>query len=198
MTEPLKSRDVSRRRSSSAAGLVVSLCLTLLVCLAPTTLLAQKQEIVWSDQEKPIREQIRGLRALSDDVRAHTTKDLALKIRALPKTENKMRLATGLANLSTEGDFGRDTLQEVTTTLADALREQPQPDDHGGPAAPYVVLAQLVRYEHMQASLEAPPLSAAMAKLEADDQLRQKADFTLTDLQGQKWTLSDLSSTVVL
>ena len=198
MAESGKSTGLARGREFSASRALVTLCAAVLLCLAPATLFAQKQEIVWSDQEKPIREQIRGLRALPDDVRAHTTKDLALKIRALPKTENKMRLAVGLANLSTEGDFGRDTLQEVTTTLADALREQPQPDDHGGPAAPYITLAQLVRYENMRASLDAPQFSAAMASLEADDQLRQKADFTLTDLQGKKWTLSELRGRVVL
>ena len=37
-----------------------------------------------------------------------------------------------------------------------------------------------------------------MAKLEADDVRRQKADFTLTDLQGTKWTLKELRGKVVL
>jgi hypothetical protein len=40
---------------------------------------------------------------------------------------NKVKLANGLASLSTEGDFGHDTLQEVATTLAGALREYPLP-----------------------------------------------------------------------
>src|ERR1700683_3474075 len=84
-----------------------------------------QEKTVWSDQEKPIVEQIRGLRKLDDTVRARTTKDLALQIRQLPVVPNKLRLAGALAGLSTEGDFGRDTLQEVTTTLASALREQP-------------------------------------------------------------------------
>src|SRR5271157_5797119 len=88
---------------------------------------AQKKEIVWSADEKPIADQIHGLRGLADDVRAGTTKDLALKIRKLPASENKLRLAVGLAGLSTEGDFGHDTLQEVATTLADTLRERPVP-----------------------------------------------------------------------
>ena len=86
----------------------------------------------------------------------------------------------------------------MATTLADTLRQQPVPDDKGQPAAPYVELAQLVRYEHVQTTLDAPQLKAAMAKLEADDQLRQKADFTLTDLQGKTWTLSELRGKVVL
>ena len=42
-----------------------------------------------------------------------------------------MTLALHLASLSTEGDFGRETLQEVANTLTDALREKPQPDEDG-------------------------------------------------------------------
>jgi peroxiredoxin len=166
--------------------------------MSPLSVWAQKQEIVWSAQEKPIAEQIHGLRQLPDDVRAGVTKQLALQIRQLPATPNKLRLAVGLANLSTEGDFGHDTLQEVATTLADTLRQQPVPDDHGQPAAPYVELAQLVRYEHVQTSLDVSQFKAAMAKLEADDRHRQEADFTLTDLQGKTWSLRELKGKVVL
>ena len=110
-----------------------------------------------------------------------------------------MSVALDLANLSTEGDFGRDTLQEVTTTLAAALRERPAPADKGGkPAGPYIALAQLVRYEHMQAAFNDPQLAAATALLEAADASRQKADFTLTDLDGKKWNLKSLKGKVVL
>jgi peroxiredoxin len=111
---------------------------------------------------------------------------------------NKLRLAGSLANRSPEGDFGRDTLQEVATTLAAALREAPIPAKKGQPAAPYVELAQLVRYEHMQASLDDPQFAAAMSKLEADDERRQQVDFTLVDLSGTKWTLKDLDGKVVV
>jgi peroxiredoxin len=160
--------------------------------------IGQQQEIVWSDQEKPIVETIKTLRKLPDSTRAETTKQLALQIRQLPKTPNKLRLANHLANLSTEGDLGIDTLQEVATTLAAALQEQPVPDQKGQPAEPYMELASLVRYEHVTASLDAAPLKAAMAKLEADDQQRQQANFTLTDMQGKAWTLQDLHGKVVL
>jgi peroxiredoxin len=159
---------------------------------------ARQNEIVWSDQEKPIMQQIATLRSLPDDVRSGTTKQLALQIRQLPAGANKLTLANALANLSTEGDFGRDTLQEVTTTLADALREYRVPQEKGQPAAPYIELAQLVRYEHMHASSDSPEFSAAMAKLEGDDERRQHVDFTLTDLQGKSWTLSDLRGKVVV
>src|SRR5204863_8157725 len=101
--------------------------------------------------------------------------------------------AEWLAGRATEGDFGHDTLQEVTTTLADAIHEQP-PKEQG----PYTELASLVRYEHVDASLDAPQFAAAMAKLEADDQHRSEANFTLTDLGGKSWTLKDLRGKVVL
>jgi peroxiredoxin len=193
-------RFVTTRTYSTANILWIPLALlsgiTLLV--SPTTARAQKQEIVWNDQEKPIIEQLRGLRKLPDDVRGETNRKLALQIHQLPATENKLRLAYSLATRSTEGDFGHDNLQEVTNTLAEALRQLPQPNVKGGPAAAYVELAQLERYEHMQVSLDAPAYKAALAKLVADDQGRQQADFTLTDLQGKTWELKNLRGKVVL
>jgi hypothetical protein len=50
---------------------------------------AQKIESTFGDQEKPIVQKIRTLRQLPDDVRARTTKDLALQIRRLPAGLNK-------------------------------------------------------------------------------------------------------------
>jgi len=169
----------------------------ILVLLGAT--LAAQSEIVWSDQEKPIAEQLQGLRKLDDNVRARTTKDLALKIRQLPAVPNKLQLAGWLSSLSTEGDFGRDTLQEVTNTVASALREQPPArGKKGEPNDLYMELASLVRYEHMKAESNDPQFAEAMARLEADDVKRQNADFTLTDLQGKSWHLRDLRGKVVL
>jgi peroxiredoxin len=164
----------------------------------PPDLHAQAPQPVLTSQEKPIADQIRGLRELPDDVRACTTKSLAIEIRQLPATPNKLFLANGLANLSTEGDFGHDTLQEVATTLAAALREQPIQAKKDQPATAYVELAQLVRYEHVQASLDDPQFAAAMSKLEADDECREQADFALMDLRGKRWILRDLHGKVVL
>jgi peroxiredoxin len=173
---------------------VLAAALTVLLC-AP--LLAQ-QKIVWSAQEQPIVDQLRGLRKLPDDVRVGATKKLALEIRELPAVPNKVVLALWLASLSTEGDFGHDTLQEVASTLADALRQQPQPEEKGQPAESYMELASLVHYERVQASFDDPQFKAAIAKLEADDALRQKLNFTLTDLTGKTWTLKYLRGKVVL
>ena len=187
-------------KGTGTTVLAASLCLSaagLLLSRAPSAH-AQEQPVVWSSQEKPIAEQIRGLRSLPDDVRARTTKNLAMEIRQLPIAPNKVRLANDLANLSTEGDFGRDTLQEVATTLADALREQPVQAKQGQPPRPYVELAQLVRYEHVQATLDDSQFAAAISKIEADNARRKQADFTLTELNGKTWTLKELRGKVVV
>ncbi len=203
---------------SRIAAIALAGVLGLGLGLAPAA--AQQKEIVWSTEEKPLHDQIHGLRDLPDDVRARTTKDLALKIRPLPATENKLRLAAGLAGLSTEGDFGQDTLQEVATTLAQTLKERPLPwpepkkdENEGGksnsagggaratqrePAGPYVELASLVRYEHVEASLDDEQYGVAMAQLEADDRKREQVEFSLKDLTGKTWTFSGLRGKVVL
>ncbi len=181
-----------------SSSLSYRLLQSLLACLLVSLIVTAQEKVVWSEQEKPIVEQIRGLRKLDDTVRAQTTKELAEQIRKLPVVPNKLRLAEALANLSTEGDFGRETLQAVTSTLAVAIEEQPPAAQNGEPNSSYMELASLVRYEHMQAQSRDPQFAAALARLEADDARRQRADFTLVDLQGTSWHLKDLRGKVVL
>ncbi len=100
-------------------------------------------------------------------------------------------MAEHLANLVTEGDPSHETLQVVADTLAQALQQR-------AAASAYATLAQLVRYEHVQVSLNDPQFAAATKKLEADDESRLHADFTLSDLSGEKWTLHALAGKVVL
>jgi peroxiredoxin len=184
-----------------ALGGLIRLRAALLVAAAlfggPLTLTAQNH-IAWSDDEKPIVQQLRGLRSLSDSERPKATMQLALQIRQLAAASHKELLADQLANLATEGDPGHDTLQEVAATLAQALQEQPPATEEGKPNGAFVTLAQLVRYEHVQVSSDNPQFAAAMSKLEADDLSRQSANFTLTDLTGKSWTLRDLRGKVVL
>ena len=78
------------------------------------------------------------------------------------------------------------------------LKERPLPVSKDGPAPPYVMLATLVRYEHVQTTLDNPQFSAAMRQLEADDHKREHLDFTLKDLSGKTWTFSELRGKVVL
>jgi peroxiredoxin len=158
----------------------------------------QQQQIVWTDQEKPILDKIKTLRKLPTDERTRATRELALQIRQLPAGANKLRLAFSLAGLSTEGDFGHQTLQEVATTLATALHERPLPPTQRGPAAPYIELAQLVRYEHVEVTLDDPEYTRAFGRLDADDDRHQHAEFALTDLQGKTWDLKELRGKVVL
>ncbi len=155
--------------------------------------------LLFSAFGQQIEQRLVQLRKLPDAERIKATRELALQIRQLPATAHKEVLAEQLANLVTEGDPGHDTLQEVATTLAQALHEQPVPsgtDAKGG--SPYITLAQLVRYEHVRVSLDDPQFAAAARKLETDDESRQRADFTLSDLNGTKWTLRALAGKVVL
>ena len=154
-----------------------------------------------SKQEKAIQQQVRALRSLPDETRAVTTRQLATEIQRLPAGANKLMLAMSLSGLSTEGDFGRETLQAVATTLAGAIREQRQlraAKDGEEPADAYSELARLVHYEHVQVSVEDPDFAAAMAKMDSDDKTRQESDFTLQDLQGKQLTLHQLRGSVVL
>jgi thiol-disulfide isomerase/thioredoxin len=157
---------------------------------------APKQSPKLSETEQAIVQQIRTLRSVPDGERGKVTTRLAMEIRNLPEASaNRLNLANSLANLSTEGDFGHDTLQAVATTLAMAIRA-----NSGGAvnAGAFEELASLVRYEHVDASLDMPEFRTAMSKLEADDRARQDANFTLQDLQGKSWTLKDLRGKVAL
>ena len=158
-----------------------------------------QQQVAWTPRQEAIAKQIRGLRQLPDRKRGRVTMQLALEIRKLPSSENKVRLATGLATLSTEGDpGGRETVQEVATTLAGALGEHLPAAGSGQPAMPYAVLAAMVHFEHMRVTLNSPVFAKALSELKQQDQRRQQADFTLTDLKGREWTFKDLRGKVVL
>jgi len=161
---------------------------------------AQEQEPKWTDPEKPVAAALGTLRKLPEEARAKKTKELALVIRTLPVASNphKLMLALGLAGLSTEGDPGHDTLQEVATTLAGALKEQPPSAKDEQAMFAYVELASLVKYEHVSASLDDPQYAAAVARVDQDDAKRREANFTLKDLTGKSWTLKELKGKVVL
>ncbi len=158
---------------------------------------AYAQNVTYTDQEKAVSQQLRELRQMQDDRdRGALTRKLAIEIRQLPITIGKVRLANALQNLSTEGDFGHDTLQEVTDTLTLAIQQYERTGNSD--PLPYFPVAFMVRYEGVKTSLNGPKYESAMADLEASERLREKADFTLADLQGKTWTLSDLKGKVVI
>lgn len=152
-----------------------------------------------ADQEKAISESIGKMRSMPDDERAKATLNAALQIRKLTPGKSKVNLASGLCNLSTEGDFGHDTLQEVANTLARALQETPISDpSQRTPAGPYLQLANLERFENIKVVLQGQSMEAARASVKTLEEARAKVDFTLTDLDGKKWTLSQLKGKIVM
>ena len=173
-------------------------CLMVLAALPFLILPTAAQSPPLSEEQKAMEQKLGNLRSLPEEERGRATRQLALDIRKLSEPAVRVLMAAGLTNLATEGDYGHDTLQEVGTTLADALRVHPEKETKEGPDYSYVILAQLVRYEGVKVSLNDPQFTAALAKLEADDRKRQQADFTLKDLEGKTWTLKALRGKVVL
>jgi peroxiredoxin len=152
-----------------------------------------------SQHEQIIQQQLRGLRSLPDETRAAATRQLATEIQGLTPGANKLMLALNLSGLSTEGDFGRDTLQAVAAALARAIHEQKKAGTGEKQlASAYSELARLVHYEHLQVSMDDPGFAAALARMDSDDKARQDSDFTLHDLHGRQWTLKQLRGSVVL
>ncbi len=145
-----------------------------------------------------IEGQIDKLRSLPDDKRPAETIRLALATQALPAGTAKVRVANGFANLVTEGDQGADALQTVADTLAKSLAETPVPAKGDQPPMAYMELAQLVRYEHVNVTLNDPLYTKALDTLAANDADVEKADFTLKDLHDKPWTLSQLRGKIVL
>jgi thiol-disulfide isomerase/thioredoxin len=136
---------------------------------------------------------IENLNDLPEEVRSRTIEDLVLRIRRQPN-RYAVPLAYNLAVSATEATEP-DTLQRVTTVLADAIQKLPPKDRED---SQYKMLAELARYHHMQVSLDDPRYASEISKLEANDQHRSEADFTLTDVQRQKWNLRSLRGKVVL
>ena len=148
--------------------------------------------------EASIIDQLKHLRGVPTDQRPAATMKIAMDIRTLAAGTQKVRLADGLSHLATEGDPGHATLQAVADTLAKSLAETPVPSQDNKPAMPYMDLANLVRYENVTTELKDPQLSSADAMLASEEAEVAKADFTLKDLHGKKWTLSQLHGKIVL
>jgi thiol-disulfide isomerase/thioredoxin len=151
-----------------------------------------------ADNQSKIMSRMQNLRSLSATERPAATVQLATDIRALPPSQDKVRLADGLAHLVTEGDQGQDTIQAVADTLRQALAESPVPEKKNQPPMPYIDLANLVRYEHAQEDWNDPVFAQAIQRLADDDAEIEKSDFTLKDLHGRKYTLSELRGKIVM
>lgn len=147
--------------------------------------------------ESDINKQLGSLRSLSAEKRPAATIQVAADIRALPAL-HKVGLADGLAHLVTEGDQGAEALQAVADTLSQALAQFPVPAKNDKLPMPYLDLANLVRYENVTATLNDPLFAKASQELADNDAEIDKADFTLKDMHGKKFTLSELRGKIVL
>jgi len=154
--------------------------------------------LLHADSFSKIEDRIRNLRSLSDTQRPTATVQLAAEIRALPPSQDKLKLADALAGLVTEGDQGQETIQRVADTLRQSLAETPVAEKKGEIPPQYMKLAELVRYQGVTEQLNDPLYAKAQQDLADNDARIAKADFTLKDLKGRKWTLSELRGKIVM
>ena len=168
-------------------------CVFIAACLLLSTpsLFAQASE-------SAIEKQMGKLRSMSTTDRPVATIKLAHDIASLPASQSKVRLAYGLAGLVTEGDQGQDALQAVGDALTKSLAESPVPAKGDQVPPPYMELASIVRYKNVTTTLNDPLLAKATQTLIDNDADVAKADFTLKDLKGKKYTLSELKGKVVM
>jgi peroxiredoxin len=145
-----------------------------------------------------VNKQLDSLRSLSAEKRPAATIKLAADISSLPAGPKKVGLANDLAHLVTEGDQGTAALQAVADALSQALAQSPVPVKGDQPPAAYLELASLVRYKNVTATLNDPLFVKASQVLAANDAEVEKADFTLKDLRGKKYTLSELRGKIVM
>ncbi len=111
---------------------------------------------------------------------------------------DKVELADKVSQRVTEGDQGQSALQAVADALSKALAATPFHTRGSEVPQPYMDLARLARYEHVAVSLDDPLYKKANDILAANEAEIAKADFTLEDLNGKKWTLSELRGKIVL
>lgn len=174
-------------------GLVVRALKLTFVSIVILAAILRAQDASWLTRARALDQEILKAKDLPDDIRPRVIRSLALRVRQ--QTISVLEaLAFNLAASTFEAD-GRVTLQDVATTLADALRRSPVQNKTD---EVYLALAELDRYGHASISLEDQRYIAALAQLEANDQHRSESDFTLTDMQGRIWNLKSLRGKVVL
>ena len=148
--------------------------------------------------ESSINKQLQGLRAVADAQRPAATIKIANDIRTLPAGLPKLKLADALTHLVTEGDPGTKRCRRWQIRWRWRLRSRRMPEKGDGPAMPYMDLAKLARYEGIVTELKSPMLAKADQNLAAHDKDVEQADFTLKDLKGKRYTLSELRGKIVL
>ena len=160
--------------------------------LASVAATSAQTQPVFNSQEKSVADRMGHLRALPDDEWTLEVGRLARQIQALPAGEGKRRLIGSLTGLATEGDAGHETLQ----TIADTSSRSP---------ACRLVSARPMRCARHPGALRARAGVARRSRVprghgEAGSRRRRRLSpqFTLSDLQGGRWSLEALRGKVVL
>lgn len=123
----------------------------------------------------------------------------ATDIRSLPAGPGRVRLADALVYVAGQGEVGGEALRAAADTLSQALSETPQgPAKDGSPAPAYMDLARMSMIAQMPVTLKDPQFDKAVEMEKANAADAAKADFTLKDLNGKKYTLSALKGKIVL
>jgi peroxiredoxin len=137
--------------------------------------------------------------AVPDAQRPPMILQLAKDIGTLPAGSGKVKLADSLVHIAVQGEVGVEALQASADSLGQALSQTPQaPGKDGLPAPAYIDLARLARIAQISTSLKDPQLDKAGEIVAANEADAAKADFTLKDLNGKKYTLSALKGKIVL
>lgn len=144
---------------------------------------------------KALDKQISQLGSVPPHTRTQAIRHLSPQILQ-QSVKNAVALANNLA-IDGSGDSEPEALQVITTTLIESLRRLPSNDLGTGTGA-FEWVAKLILYAHTSGHMSHVRYQAAVAKLRADDLVRSRADFRLTDLQGQRWNLKSLRGRVVL
>ncbi len=163
-----------------------------ILALSPVAFLAAQDDPALA-AAKRLDQEILKLNTLPQDARPRAIHDLAARVRQQPASYVSA-LAFNLSADSGESD-GREALQDVANTIVEAIRRSPAKYVAGNM---YTVLASLMRYGHVEVSLDDPKYTAAVSQLDADDRRRAAAAFTLQDIQGRMWDSKTLRGKVVL
>lgn len=163
-----------------------------ILLLSPLALLTAQDDPALA-AAKALDQEILKLNTLPQDARPRAIHDLAARVRQQP-TSYVSALAFNLSADSGESD-GREALQDVADTMVEAIHRSPAKYVAGNM---YTVLASLVRYGHVEVSLDDPKHAAAVSELDADERQRAATAFTLQDIRGQPWDSKNLRGEVLL
>lgn len=109
------------------------------------------------------------------------------RLAALIRQQSPKYAAPLASNLVVDGvDGSRETAQIIAETLMFAL-----PKGDAADAGYYRKVAELVRYQGARVAATGPAYEAATRELEAEDEARRRAEFTLPDVNGRRWPLRE-------